>query len=558
MVNMTVSNVIGGTYSVVSPPPGAVGTYTYGPHTGPNDIDFFYSPGGFISSGVQASSALVNGQYFQWSSFFSNPPAFSVLDDTHIRFFMNLGSPAFSTEQFYCQVILNNSTVVTSDQIYGVGTDPPFSVPALADSPPLVPTSGIQNTVITINGVGLSLLTKVHFPNATGDPTLGTLGTNVTVINDTQATVQVPALTSMGVGPLLLDTNFPTEPGSGQKVFTDTFFPQGAPLNITSFSPTTQNVGGTITILGHGFTGNTTLSIFFTGFTGGTQNISAPTFTIVDDNHITVTVPQGDTVLGTWIPIGTGPIKIVTTGPSGTFTSSASFTPISPTATITSFAPPSGYAGASVTITGTNLLSASGVSFNGIGTTFSYVDNSTLTAVAPNLLVQGAGPITVFSTNGGSSVSGSDLQPLFIGAGPITNVLNQQLNTFTNGGGPIFPDLLIDLPITRAAGPMFETFIDNSQIFATRAGGTMFNFLTDYPITQAGGNVLNFLADYPVTRTGGYATGFLTDYPVTIGGGPLADITVTNLVIISGEIIIGGLVRGEQVGGSTVSGEIVH
>ena len=59
---------------------------------------------------------------------------------------------------------------------------------------------------------------------------------------------------------------------------------------------------------------------------------------------------------------------IKVTAPSGTGTSTASFTIIGPP-TITSFTPVSGVYGATVTITGTNLGSATSVTFNGVAAT---------------------------------------------------------------------------------------------------------------------------------------------------------------------------------------------
>lgn len=491
MTTMVVSGTIGGTFSPL-PPPG--GTYTYGPAAGPNVIDLFYSPGGFISLGAP-SNVLINGVYYQWSDFFGNAPAYSVLDDTHIRIFMNVGSPEFSTQDFYISVTLGDSTTIFTDTIHGVG-----NIPELTQTPPLVPTAAASGGSVVIAGAGFTLVTKVRFSNPSGSPIGGPLASFV-IDSDTQITATVPAGT-LGVGPLLLDANFPSEPGSGKKVQTDTFYPQGPPVEITSFTPTSGPPGTVVTITGSGFTGNATLDIYFTGFTTPSPsvqpNIIAPTYTIIDDNTIQVTVPGGDTISGQWVPVYTGPIKIVTTGPSGSYTSAQDFTPTLPTAVITSFTPSRGKAGDTVTISGTDLLYASGVSFNGLAaTSFSYVDNNTLTAVVPTGgIVVGKGPITVSSVNGGSSTSDYDftfdLNSLSAQSEPFP-VDFPAANALSAQSEPI-----LDFPSTNALGAEAEPVIDFPS---TNALSAQSEPILDYPATNALGACADFVLDFPMVST---------------------------------------------------------
>ena len=127
---------------------------------------------------------------------------------------------------------------------------------------------------------------------------------------------------------------------------------------ITSFSPTTGAVGGTVTLTGSGFTGAT--AVTFNG-------VAATSFTVVSDHEITVTVPGGAT---------TGAIAVTT--PSGTGRSTTSFTVV-PAPTITGFTPTSGPVGTTVTISGTSLSGTHAVTFNGVAaTTFSVVSDLSL------------------------------------------------------------------------------------------------------------------------------------------------------------------------------------
>ena len=494
MTFMVVSGTIGGTFTPGPPPAGTVGTYTYGPAAGPNDIDFFYSLGGFISLGAPTAVEIL-GTNYNWNSFFGNAPAFSVLDDTHIRIFMNVGSPVFSTQNFSVTVTMGDASFVFSDTIFGVG-----NIPALAQTPPLVPTSGPTGTSVVITGAGFTLVTKVRFSTPTGSPVtpLGPLASFV-IDSDTQITATVPAGT-LGVGPILLDANYPTEPGSGAKVLTDAFSPTGPPVEITSFSPASGPPGTVVTLLGSGFTGNSTLSIFFTGYSTPSPsvqpNVIAPTYTIVDDNHITVTVPLGATVSGLWVPVFTGPIKIVTTGPAGSFTSAGTFTPTLPTATITGFTPSRGYPGDPIAITGTNLLFVSSVSFNGLSATFDYVDQTNLTAYVPaGGLVVGQGPITVFSINGGSSVSAADFTF-------ILNSLGAQADTTP-----------LDFPATNALGAQAEPALDFP---ATNALGAQAEPVLDFPAANALGAQADPVLDFAAANALGASVDLILVFPTYV------------------------------------------
>jgi hypothetical protein len=470
MVTMVVSGTIGGTFTPGPPPPGTVGTYTYGPSSGPNDIDFFYAPGGFISLGAP-TAAQITGTFYNWNSSFGNAPAFSVIDDTHIRIFMNVGAPEFSTQDFSIQVTLGDSSTITSDVIHGVG-----NIPALAYTPPLNPATGSAGDEIVITGEGFTLVTKVRFSNPSGSPLSGPLAVFV-IDSDTQIRATVPSGT-LGVGPILLDSVYPTEPGSGAKVLSsDSFYPQGPPVEITSFSPGSGAPGTVVTIIGSGFTGNTTLDVYFTGYTtpppSVQPNVIAPTYTIVDDNTIQVTVPEGATVSGQWVSVYTGPIKIVTTGPDGSYTSAADFTPTLPTATVTGFSPTRGNAGDTIAITGTNLLHASGVLFNGLAAaSFTYVDQSNMTAVVPaGGLEVGKGPITVQSINGGSDTSVDDF--------------TFNLNSLSAQAEP-FP---VDFPATNALGAQAEPILDFP---ATNALSAQAEPILDFAKTNALGASAEF------------------------------------------------------------------
>ncbi|TAG41423.1 MAG: T9SS C-terminal target domain-containing protein [Cytophagia bacterium] len=161
----------------------------------------------------------------------------------------------------------------------------------------------------------------------------------------------------------------------------------GNPPTITSFTPTSGTIGTSVTITGTNFTGATAVSF---------NNITATTFNVVSATSITATVPVNAT---------TGTIRVVTA--FGTAVSSSNFTFVTPMPpTITSFTPSVSFTTSVVTITGTNFLGASVVSFNNINSTnFVIVNSTTITAVVPAGSTTGQVRVT---TPGGTAVSSTN------------------------------------------------------------------------------------------------------------------------------------------------------
>ncbi|MDA0987453.1 MAG: IPT/TIG domain-containing protein, partial [Bacteroidetes bacterium] len=156
------------------------------------------------------------------------------------------------------------------------------------------------------------------------------------------------------------------------------------PPTITSFTPTSGDIGTTVTITGTYFTGASSVKF------GG---IEATSFTVVDAITIEAVVATGTT----------GTISVVGTG--GTVTSSGTFTlNLPPAPTITSFTPTTAAVGATVTLTGTYFTWASSVKFGVTeATSFIVVNDNTITAVA------GSGTTgTIAVTTPGGSVTSSE------------------------------------------------------------------------------------------------------------------------------------------------------
>jgi hypothetical protein len=138
-------------------------------------------------------------------------------------------------------------------------------------------------------------------------------------------------------------------------------------------------VGKMVEILGQGFTGTTAVSF------GST----AATFKVVSDTYLTATVPAGARTTA-----------VTVTTPGGTLTSNKAFRV---TPQLTSFNPPSGPVGASVTITGVSLTQTTKVTFGGVAaTSFTATSDTQVTATVPTGAVTGKIAIT---TPGGTAAS---------------------------------------------------------------------------------------------------------------------------------------------------------
>jgi hypothetical protein len=155
---------------------------------------------------------------------------------------------------------------------------------------------------------------------------------------------------------------------------------------VTSLTPSTGAPGTSVAILGVDFQTPDVSSVTFNG-------VSAA-FTITDDTHLTATAPCSST----------GIVHVTTTG--GTDTDNKTFTYTAAAApTVTSFTPASGTAGTTVvTITGTNLCSASIVKFNTTNaTTFTVNSPTQITATVPTGATTGKISVTTPIATGTSA-----------------------------------------------------------------------------------------------------------------------------------------------------------
>jgi len=351
--------------------------------------------------------------------------------------------------------------------------------PKAVSQPPVIasftPSSGSAGNLVTILGA--------EFNNATAVLFGGFNAASFTVNSSTQivATVSVGALT----GPLTVTT-----PG-GTTTSATSFMVNNAPA-ITSFTPPRGNAGAQVTITGANLNGATNVTF-------GSVNAS---FTVDSSSQITATVPTG-AASGT----------IIVSTPNGTARSDSVFT-VTMLPAIAGFSPAGGGVGSSVTITGANFVSVTGVAFNGVSAVSPTVNSSTLiTASVP----AGAttGPISVTTANGTAQSAAAftvvpapvitAFTPASGSAGTLVTVAGNNFSgvtavTFNGQGATSFGiGSASQLAATAPAG------VTTGPIAVTTPGGTALSAVS-FVATPAPAND-NFAAAQVVSGSSGTVTG---------------------------------------------------
>ena len=227
----------------------------------------------------------------------------------------------------------------------------------------LVTWSAKVGKTVEILGQGFTGTTGVSF---NGVPA------SFTNVSDTYMTATVPA------GALTGTVTVTTVTGTMKSNRAFLVTPQ-----IKSFTPASGIVGTSVTITGVSLTQATKVTI------GG----KPASFTVNSDTQVTATVPAG---------AKTG-AKITITTAGGIASSPLAFTVVP---SVTSFSPPSGPVGTSVTITGNSFKGMTKVTFGGVAaTSFQVISDTHVDALVPTGAV--TGPIAV-TTPGGTGTSATD------------------------------------------------------------------------------------------------------------------------------------------------------
>jgi IPT/TIG domain len=330
-----------------------------------------------------------------------------------------------------------------------------------------LPTPLTGTGVLSGNNLSVSTSLTCGAPNsiATSTGTLVVAGVAVTIPNAPNTSVNV---TAPATGSAVLATvtfNFQNSiPGAVKGSSIIVSFPTTGPLAsliqgqvtishaestlicppaITSVGPNAGPTAGgnTVTISGTGFTGATGVSF------GGTPS---PNFQVNSDGSITAVAPPG--------AVGTVDTRV--TAPAGTSAVvSADSYSYFPVPSITSVSPNSGSTGGGtvVTIRGSGLSGATGVSFGGTpAQSFVVNPDGSITAVAP-AGAAGVVDITVTTPGGTSTTDPADRFTFLLPGPPTTGRL------VVAGGGPLAP---VFIPIIAAGIAVIGGILRSWRIWA--------------------------------------------------------------------------------------------
>lgn len=241
------------------------------------------------------------------------------------------------------------------------------------------PTTG--GTTVTISGQNFTGATSVTFD--------GIPCTSLNVVSATTITCVTPA---HAAGTVEVVVTTPAGSNSTAGSANDFLYVTG-PV-VTALSPTSGACNGAtiVTITGANFTSSGMTVVFGT---------VPATFTYLSSTQIVAVAPAQ----------GAGVVDVRVTTPGGTSPNTVAddFTCTgTPVPTVTGLSPTSGPVGTTVTITGTNFVGVTQVTFGGVAATFAVVNSTTITATVPAGTPAGVVDVRVTNAGGTSANTAAD------------------------------------------------------------------------------------------------------------------------------------------------------
>ena len=394
-------------------------------------------------------------------------------------------------------------------------------------SPATGPAAG--GTAVTITGSGLSAATMVSFGGRAGMITFDS-GTHITVVSPPgSGTVDVAVTTPGGTSTAGMFTY--------QAPQSATTPPPAHPA-VTGLSPASGPTGGgtSVTISGSNLSGASRVSF------GG----KAGTITSDSGNRITVKSPPGKGAVTVTLTTSGG------TATAGKFTYNAPPPPPPAHPAVSGVRPNSGPTGGgtSVTITGTNLSNATGVSFGGSGGRITADSSTQITATSPS----GSGTVDItVTTKGGTSATSNADKFTYTTPAPTVSVVSPRSGP-TGGGTSV---TITGQNLSGATGVSFggtngSITADSSTVITvtTPAGSGTVNITVTTPGGSVGAGQFTYVVPAPTVT--GYSPNSNDKTPcsataVTISGANLG--TVSSATVSFGSAGAGSITSDN---GSTI------
>ncbi|WP_049769296.1 IPT/TIG domain-containing protein [Nitrobacter hamburgensis] len=277
-----------------------------------------------------------------------------------------------------------------------------------------------------------------------------------------------------------------------------------APANVTvTINPVAAPTVASVAPNSGSTAGGTAVTITGTNFAGATavtfDGAAATSFTVVNGTTINATTPAH---------AAAGAVAVAVTAPGGNASLPNGFTYVAPAPTVSGVAPNSGSTagGTAVTITSTNFIGATAVTFDGAAaTSFTVVSGTTINATTPAHTAAGAVAVAVTAPGGNASLPNG-----FTYAVPAPTISGVTPNSGSTAGGTA-----VTITGTGFTGATAVTFAGAAATSFTVVSGTTINATT--PAHTAAGAVA-----VAVTAPGGNASlpnGFTYAVPApTISG----------------------------------------
>ncbi|MGO8734065.1 MAG: beta strand repeat-containing protein [Terriglobia bacterium] len=356
--------------------------------------------------------------------------------------------------------------------------------PAITSLSPASIVVGSGAQTMTINGSGFVNTSSVSYNGSSRTPTF---------VNSTELTL---ALTSADVATVGTFPVTVTNPAPGGGTSNSVNFTVGNPVpTITSLSPSSVTAGSgaqTLTINGTGFLSTSTVS----------YNGSSRTPTFVNSTQLTLALASTDVATA-----GTYSVSVTNPTPGGGTSSAVTFTVNNPVPTLTSLSPSSAVVGAAaqtLTLTGTNFVASSTVTYNAVAHAATFVNSTQLTITLSTTDQATAGIYAVVVTNpapaGGTSSA-------------VTFTVNNPVPAITSL-----------LPTSVLAGSGAQTLTINGTGFVSTSTVSYTGF-SDYTVAYVSSSQLtvSLLAD-DVATAGTYSVSVTNPTP---GGGTSSAATFT-------------------------------
>ena len=324
-------------------------------------------------------------------------------------------------------------------------------VPAITTLSPSSTTAGAAAQTLTINGSNFLSSSTVTYNG---------VAHTATFVSSSQLTIQLGASDQATAGTYAVVVANPS-PGGGASNSVNLTVNNPTPT-ITALSPSSAEAGAaaqTLTINGTNFVSNSTV----------TYNGVAQTATLVSSSHLTIQLSAADQATA-----GTFAVVVTNPSPGGGTSNTQTFTVNNPTPTMSSLSPSSAAAGTAaeaLTINGTNFVSTSMVTYNGVAHTATFVSSTQLKIMLSAADQATVGTYPVVATNpapgGGASnsvnftvSSVNNPVPTISSLSPSSVIAGAAAQTLTiNGTGFIASSVVTYNGVAHAA-----TFVSSTQL----------------------------------------------------------------------------------------------